>query len=44
MRELEKTFFEKKKKEMAAKMNAEIEKEYKEKIAPAMAEIEKIRG
>jgi hypothetical protein len=40
MRELEKSFFEKKKKEMADKMNAEKTKEYQEKIAPAMAEIE----
>ena len=40
MREMEKSFFEKKNREMADKMTAEKTKEYQEKIAPAMAEIE----
>lgn len=40
MRELEKEFFAKKKREMAEEMKAHEEEEYQDVIAPAMAEIE----
>lgn len=40
MREQERAFFENKKAAMNAKMHATEEKEFKEKIAPAMAEAE----
>ena len=44
MRELELKYIEKKKAEMAAKMAADEEKEFSDKVAPAMAEAEVLLG